>query len=1117
MTRLGLIWRNLRYFRWSNLAVVAGTAVATAVLAGALMVGDSVRGSLRELAVQRLGPVDHVLVATRFFPESLPARVSQDPTIANQYEVYPAVVVRGGASNADRTLRTAGVQVVAVGGPWAAAERGQVIVNSEVAAAVGANEPGETILFTLPTAQETPRDATLAHRARSEVISSLRADVARVVTEPGMLSLFRLDSSQRVPRNAWANLTDLQRAVGERARINAIFVHAKGGAGDTASADALNQRLKQVLGLADYGLTLAQSRQGGEAVLNSRSTYIEPPVMAAAREASAALNVPASQASVYLVNEIATVAPGGGAGKSIHYAVAAGIDPMPGKPLADNEVAINQWTADQLGAKVGDEIRLKYYRRTAGGGLEVVSSAEAGLAFRVARVLPMEGVGADPSLTPEFRGLTDTDDISDWNPPEGVEIDKTLVTKEDEAYWDEHRAAPKLFVSFETAKKLWGGVYGDVNSLRVPADRAEAFTKELLNRLDPAAMGLAFQPIKARQVEAASGSTDFSMLFIGFSFFLIVAAALLVAMLFRLNIEQRARQVGLMTAVGFAPKSLRRLALSEGMLLALIGGVIGLLGAVGYTWLMMAGLRTWWYGAVGTTALRLHVEPLTLVIGLLASLAVAFLAVLWGVWRVGRAAPSRLLAGAWNDPPLARGRRGRATMIVGTAAALGGLTLLLLGLFNLINNQAAFLGGGTLLLVACLCWVAGWLRPARRTGVSATAVSSIGRLGIRNAARHTARSVLAVGLIAFAAFTLVTVASMKQGAPQDTQKTSSGAGGYPLLLQADIPLLGDLNTPQGRQLLGVTDPPPDAELWRRAIFTSMRSWAGQDVSCLNLTKPNSPTILAVPESMAAEGRFTFARRIQDAENPWTLLSLDTGDPNVVPIVADNETAQYILKLGIGETMEITDQRGLPRQLKLVATLSHSIFQSELLMAEEHFLRLFPSQSGFGVVLIEAPAHDLPEIRTALSSNLDEFAVTVDPTSERLAAYAQVANTYLSTFQTLGSLGLMLGTVGLAVVLLRNLVERRSELALLAAVGFRRADRLRLVLAENAFLLLLGLTVGTGCALLGIAPTLATAARSMNLPALALTLLGVLVVGLLGLTVAVWLGQRHVTPADLRAE
>ena len=1140
MNKFRLILRNLLYFRAANLAVALGMAVATAVLTGALMVGDSVRGSLRALAVQRLGPVDHALVATRFFEESLVERMRQAAG-PGRYEVVPAVIVRGGAADGQGEARTSGVQIAALGAPaagepWLAVKRGQGVVNGEVAAALQTREPGARLTYSVAAAHDTPGEATLARRGVSEVVSGGRVTLAGVADQPGFASMFNLEGSQRVPRNLWLELADLQDAVDQPGRLNAVFV-ADAGPDDAANAAAaeLNGVLRKVATLADYGLSVDRDAKNPEAVLNSRATFIDPPVLKAARDAAAGLGVTLREASVYLINDVTVIADGANrrdngaspsaapatspatspaSGKAIHYAVAAGISELPGAKLGDSEVALNQWTADQLGAETGDSIRLAYYQRDPSGNLKVVQSEP----LKVTAVLPMEGLGADPTLTPAYQGLTDADSVSDWDPPEGVEIDQKKVTKADEDYWDRHRAAPKLFVSMGTARELWGGAFGDVTSVRVPADQADAFAGALLANLDPAAMGLAFQPLRSRQIEAASGSTDFAILFVAFSFFLIVAAALLVAMLFRLNIEQRARQLGVMSAVGFGPRSLRGLALLEGMTLALIGGLVGLAGAVGYTWLMVAGLRTWWSGAVGTTAMELYVEPRTLAIGLLASLGVAFLAVLWGVWRVGRTPEARLLAGGWNDPSAAKQRGGRWATRLGLAGGALGLLLLAVGGWKQEYAQGAFIGGGALLMASSLLWLSGQLRikpGAASEGSGFAAAASLRRLGLRNAARHTARSVLSVGLIAFAAFTLVTVASLKQGEPQDTHERASGAGGYRLILQSGIPLTSDLSTPAGRELLGL-EKPGDA-LWGRVGFVSMRTWAGQDVSCLNLTKPDSPTILAVPPSMAAEGRFTFARTLRDAANPWALLDA-ADDPNTIPVIADNETAQYILKLGVGKTLRITDQRGVPRDLKLVATLSHSIFQSELLMSEHNFRQLFPAQSGFGTVLVETTsAEDAAEVKQRLNSELDEYAVTTDTTAARLAAYATVANTYLSTFQTLGSLGLMLGAIGLAVVLLRGLVERRAELALLTAIGFRPGARVRLVLAENAFLLVIGLLVGAGCALLGILPTLTTASQTVNLPGLVTTLAAVLVIGLAGLAVAVWIGQRRITTADLRAE
>lgn len=1094
MNKSRFILRNLSYFRAANLAVALGMAVATAVLTGALMVGDSMHGSLRALALQRLGSVEHALVSTRFFEQSLAERF---PDVNAQ----PAMIVRGGVASGDGKARVSGVQLAAVGFPAGTVkstsplyiERREAVINGEVAAALNVRNAGADVVYNVAAALDTPRDATLARRGVSEVVSGGRVKVARVDAAPGFTSLFNLEGSQRLPRNVWLNLGDLQEAVDQPGRVNAIFVN-------DGRVEDLNATLRERATLADYGLSVDVNKGNAESVLNSRATFIEPPVLDAARAVATEMKLPVREVSVYLVNDVTC----SGSDKAIHYAVGAGINDLDGTKLADGEMAINAWTAEQLGAKVGDTVQLAFYKREPGGGdLKVVRSEP----LKLAAVVPMSGLGADSTLTPAYKGLTDADSVSAWDPPQGVDIDKKKVTKADEAYWHEHRAAPKLFVNLDTARKLWGGTFGDVTSLRIPADKADAFAKALRDKIDPAAMGMTFQPIRAKQLEAASGSTDFAMLFVGFSFFLIIAAALLVAMLFRLNIEQRARQLGLLAACGFAPRQLRMLALVEGMTLALLGGVVGLAGAAGYTWLMVAGLRTWWRGAVGTTAIHLYVNPMTLVMGLVASLFVAFLAVLWGVWRVGRTPEARLLAGGWNDPIETRARGRRWSSRAGLIGLGIGLMLVLVGIARPEFAQGAFMGGGAILLTSCLLILSGQLRPRRREGNAAA--TSIERLGMRNAARHTARSVLSAGLIAFAAFTLVTVAALKQGEPQDTGVPTSGAGGYRLILQSGIPLTGDLGTPRGRQLLGISD--PDADIWQDVKFVSMRKWAGQDVSCLNLTKPDSPTILAVPSSQAWAGRFA------KSENPWPLLDQPTDDPNVVPVIADHETAAYILKLGVGDTMPLTDQRGVPRKLKLVGTISHSVFQSELLMSETNFLRLFPSQSGFGTVMIDVPADRVAELQKRLSTDLADYAVSVDTTASRLAGYAEVANTYLSTFQVLGSLGLMLGAIGLSVVLLRGLVERRAELALLTAIGFAPAARVKLVLSENAFLLILGLAIGTGCALIGILPTLATASQSINVRGLAATLIGVLLIGLAGLAVAVWIGQRRITTADLRAE
>lgn len=1116
MNLRSLIFRNLAYFRGVNLAVITGVAVATAVLTGALMVGDSVRRSLADLAVARLGPVDYALFSTRFFDQSLAGRVGQGVT--------GAIILRGGAvndsSNDSPRPRTADVQIAALAGPapqfpdisGLPLPPGESTLNVELAAGLGISSPGATAILTVPAQSDLPRESALARRGRNDLLNEIRTTVRAVDAGVGFVAAFSPTASQRASRNAWVNLKDLQEAIDQPGRVNALLAHAEGSGAESA-IQSLNDRIRQVVTLQDYGLEISPAGND-EAGVFSRQTYLSPPEVDAAAQAADALRLHLRKVSVNLLNVVTNVAPGGpqGGPKTIHYAVAAGISDVDAGPLAADEVAINQWTADQLGARPGDTLRIDFPLRLPGGDLTTASErlAPGALLFKVKFILPMSGLGADPRLPPNYKGLTDAQSVADWDPPEGLVIDKSLVTRADEDYWHRYRAAPKVFLNFETAGKLWGGVYGNVTGLRVPAASKGAFAAAFLARLDPAAVGLVFRPIKAEQLAAANGGTDFSMFFLMFSFFLIVAAALLVAILFRLNVEQRARQLGLMGAVGFTRGALRKMALAEGMILAAVGSAVGLAGAIAYTWLILLGLRTWWVGAVGTTALSLHISPLTLLYGFVASALVAACTIAWAVWRVGGEAPARLLAGGWS----ARFRRPGAFAWLRWCAAvvaLGGAAVVVVALRGGVSVEAGF-GGGALLLVALLAWTAAVLRPRRSR--QPAPLRSLVALGMRNASRHTARSALAVGLVAFAAFTLITVAAMKQDGSANPDRRDSETGGYRLILDAAIGLGGDLNTVQGRKLMGITD--PENPLYAAAHFTSLRRWAGQDISCLNLTRPTAPTILGLPREMIDRGGFIPGDALNPGANIWK--SLEQTDPDgATPVIADSDTQEYVLQIPLGGTIDITDQLGVRRKLKLVATVAHSIFQGQLLMSDGNFRRLFPAQSGFGTVLIETDAAHQEPLARKLSAELEDFSVSVESTSARLRMYQNVQNTYLATFQTLGALGLMLGTIGLAVVLVRTILERRSELALLAALGFSSAARQQLVLSENGLLLLAGLGVGAVSALAGILPAVVRDGRPINLLELSLTLLAVLVIGLAAGVSAVALSGVRIAPRDLRRE
>ena len=92
---------------------------------------------------------------------------------------------------------------------------------------------------------------------------------------------------------------------------------------------------------------------------------------------------------------------------------------------------------------------------------------------------------------------------------------------------------------------------------------------------------------------------------------------------------------------------------------------------------------------------------------------------------------------------------------------------------------------------------------------------------------------------------------------------------------------------------------------------------------------------------------------------------------------------------------------------------------------------------------------------------------------------------------------MLGSVGLGVVVMRNVLERRGELALLLAVGFRRRALKWLVLSEHGALLFVGLAIGIIAAVVAVSPALFSPGTEVPYLSLVLTLAAVLISG------AVW--------------
>ncbi|HZM89556.1 MAG TPA: ABC transporter permease [Blastocatellia bacterium] len=1123
-----LLKRNLTYYWRSNLAVVLGVATAVAVLAGALLVGDSVRGSLRDLFVQRLGRTDQVLASANFFREKLADDLQADSRFSQSFDgASPLIVLNGLVSDEKSGRRASGVQVYGIDDRFfrfhqvevSAPNDREVVMSPDLAGEL-ATEPGQTTLLRIEKPSAIP--AGSLHGRKEDLGRTIRL-TAREPLARSQMGEFSLRAEQGPVRALFVSLSRLQKDLEQPGKVNTLLIANK-RAREAANGDmVLTQILKDVFSLEDLGLELRVLDQQRGIALERDSAIISDALYADTVDAAGKANLGVTPILSYLANAIRIDQ------REVPYSVVTAIDREAFERMttrSDHDhlspelprIVLNEWAAGDLGAKPGDLITLDYYLWEDSGQLRSESAR-----FIVDGIVPLSDKAIDRDLVPDYPGLTETENMSDWDPPFPVDLKK--VRPKDEDYWHKYRTTPKAFTSIETGIKLWQSRHGKYTSLRLrspdggdPESRLESFRGNLRAVVNPSAMGLSVEPVRSEGLDASRGATDFGEYFVYFSFFLVVGALLLASLFFKLGIEQRLREIGTLRAVGFGTADVRWLFLREGIVLATAGSVLGLLGAICYGQLMMYGLRTWWVGAVGTTMLSLHVSPLSLVLGGLGGIVAALLCIVWTLRGFRLSSPRSLLSGSLdavrND---SAGRRPASVTLLAIVFGSIALVLLIAASLSWIGETAGFFGAGTMLLAALLCFGYALLRRNARGVISGRGWWPVSRLGFRNAAYRPGRSILCISLIASAAFIIVAVDAFKRGNAEATMDRKSGTGGFPFVAESMLPLYHDPNTIEGREELNLVvqkgfEP-------ASAMFTRFRVRPGDDASCLNLYEPRDPRILGASETFLETGRFSFqqstAQTAEERNNPWLLLNREVPD-GAIPVIADANSMAYVLHRKLGDEIVVSGTNGGPVRLRFVAALADSIFQSELLISEANFLRLFPDRGGYSLFLLDVPAEASSLAAGVLEEQLSEFGFDVVSTAERLASFHRVENTYLSTFQTLGGLGLVLGTLGLAAVLLRNVLERRKELAVLRAIGYNSAHFALMVITENAFLVVAGLVTGAATAIVAIGP--AFFSRGGHVPALSIGLLViVLVIGLLASVAATVAALRMPLLASLRAE
>ena len=1073
MTILRFIRNNLRYYRRKNMLLALGVAISGAVLTGALVVGDSVQYSLNRIVEHRLGEITHVLKAgDRYFTRELALKVEEELSIPVSSVLLQegSAVAEGGARRINH-VQVLGVEpsfdrLAGLTNYYGGLSGDSVIISQNLANRLSVGT-GDELLLRIEKASLIPLNAPFVSDAES--IVTLRATIKEVAGDP-QLGRFNLRVSQTAPFNVFISLSRLEELMDFSGRINVMLFQGQNReGGNEAGNEAIRKAVKDHFSASDAGLRIRELEELEPLKVTSERVFIDD-----------VLSGPLSE----LAKGNQTGEAAGGAEAILTYFVnrfesSSGSTPysfvstLPSGMLGPGEMIINTWLAGDLDAAAGDTLRLSFFKV---GPLRELTDTTA--SFVVHSIVPMEGRYGDAGLMPDLPGLSDAGNCRDWDT--GVPISLESIRDKDEDYWDDYGGIPKAFISISKAEELWKNRFGTYTSYRYPMSDPALFENALMDRIDPAMLGFTLEDTRTKGYDAAGGGVDFSQLFGGLSYFLLLAGIILTVLLFLLNLESRDEQLRTLVVMGIPLKRIKRITLGESMLIALLGSLAGILLSVLYNKLVFIAMNGVWSGMVRTEMMHVDIRPGSLLTGLLFTLLIAFLAMWFPLnRRLNRHYRAhRKAAASGRIPSLVFSRRFIAWLVILSGAAALVLIASQLIRMELVNVPLFFSAGGLLLLSSVLFFY--WY--LSRNSTEKTVTFDLGLLSMKNARRKLTRSTSIVILFAIGAFLVITTGSNRKDPFSTAEDAGSGTGGFLYFAESTAPVLKQLNDPEVRYEFGLNE---------GYSFVQLRKADGDDASCLNLNLIVNPQVLGVdPEKL--DGRFSFVTGTPylNEEHPWSSL-VEELPGGLIPAIADETVIKWGLGLSVGDTLQYVNSNGERMRLLLIGGLAPSIFQGNVLIANRHFLEQFPGSSGTHVFLVDGAMADTAMISSELGRGMRDLGWDMELTAERLAEFNSVTNTYLSIFMVLGALGLLVGTFGLVVILWRSVLERSQEIALLKAVGYGRKDIHRLVVREYSFLLMMGIGTGFVTAIIATLPSILNAHSGTSFTSI-LIWLGILV-------------------------
>lgn len=702
--------RSIKSHAKMNLALMSAVCVATLVITGSLIAGDSLTRTIEDAAYDNLGEVDEVISSDRFFNESVMGRLAENEDLSNVIDhLAPLIYLSGIVENPSNSARTMGANIIGFDNTFLdfgslisvegselgyTLEANEVFINDALAEEIGLGK-GDRVNISFSRVDKVFEAIFLGDSKNTNL--KVQFEVKDIVSTNG-LGRFQLNANRNAPQNIYVDIESLRLLFKSEDAVNMILVSntgdEKGGTKlcNRVSSD-LESALDEALGFEDAGFRIIQNTEKNYVALESDDIFFsydffelisDNPEITKMNSSSPVLTYFYNTLTheSYTVAYSTISAYDSDIDSEFGLFTLNGTSEMVKGTLAENEIIINSWTAERLQAEVGDNLQMNYSVMDEFYNVQYLSTN-----FTIKHIVDIEGKANDSMLMPSFPGIEGKISVFDWDPPFPMNLN--LITDDDEQYWEDYEGTPKAFIGLSEASNLWETDIGNITQVRIAPKQGENLSEltheveEVLNEyVGMGEASLFIKSVKQDALKSAEGITLFTEMFLAFSTACIIAAAVLIMLLITLRVESRMAEIGILRALGFRIGVINHILLLEGLVIAIIGSILGVAFGLLFGFFLIGGMNTFWSSIMEGSPVNFHFTLDSLIIGFCLGIIISVITMILALRHESKKTVIGVLRGGFGA------RKSERRRFIPIGLLIIGLVILLLPMYMNIEFES---------------------------------------------------------------------------------------------------------------------------------------------------------------------------------------------------------------------------------------------------------------------------------------------------------------------------------------------------------------------------------------------------------------------------------------------